>query len=359
MWDLAVREEDYKAVDGMIARFAEAPLSFRIVPAYARHDTAAMARIHEQLKNLDARQSQISGRYMATYLENFTAAEDLARLDLQARRNAAIRLTAQTFLAWLEVARGRWTSAKDAFAEAEQMEGGSAVQIDRAIAAMLPFLEVPRADLEGVRRDIEAWQPNAEPPTGNSNLASALRPQLRLYLLGLLSSRLGDDESALRYARELEALSPPAGGRRVVQALAGTVRADVALRAGNGAEALAQLQPANGEVPLELVTVRPFVNVREYSQEHSRWLRANALVMLGRNDEARRWFETSFQGSPLEFVYRAPVYARLARMEDIRGDRKHAIDHYTRFIKLWRASDPPLQTQIKAAESALRRLRSR
>ena len=144
-----------------------------------------------------------------------------------------------------------------------------------------------------------------------------------------------------------------------MQALAGTVRADVAMRANNAAEALAQLNAANGEVPLELVTVRPFVNVREYSQEHSRWLRANALISVGRNDEARRWLETSFQGSPLEFVYLAPVSARLARMEDIRGDRTRAIDHYTRFIKLWRASDPPLQTQIKASQSALRRLGSR
>jgi tetratricopeptide (TPR) repeat protein len=144
----------------------------------------------------------------------------------------------------------------------------------------------------------------------------------------------------------------------VVQALAGTVRADVALRNDRAAEALADLQPANGDVPLELVTVKPFVNVREYSQEHSRWLRANALAALGRYDEARRWFETSFQGSPLEFVYRAPVYARLARMEDIRGDR-HAIDHYTRFAKLWRDSDPPLQPQVKAAYASLMRLRGR
>ena len=41
MWDLAVREDDYQAVDGMLRRFSGAPLSYRVVPAYARGDSAA------------------------------------------------------------------------------------------------------------------------------------------------------------------------------------------------------------------------------------------------------------------------------------------------------------------------------
>jgi hypothetical protein len=52
------------------------------------------------------------------------------------------------------------------------------------------------------------------------------------------------------------------------------------------------------------------VNSREYSQEFARYLRAESLRALGRNDEARRWLETSFQGSPLEMVYSAAVRRR-------------------------------------------------
>jgi tetratricopeptide (TPR) repeat protein len=357
MWDLAVREEDYDAAETMVQRYVKAPLSFRIVPAYARGDSARFAGFREDLRALDARQSQIAARYMATYLEDFAAAEELARLDLQPRRNAAIRLGAQTFLAWLEVARGRWTEAARAFDAAERIDGGQVVRTDRAIAAALPFLEVPSTDVDKIRRDIEAWDTEvhaAVPPT--TGLAAALRPHLRVYLLGLLSSRLEENDRAMRHAQELERLPVPDQARSVVAGLSATVRADVALRSGRPAEALSVLQSANGEVPLELVYVRPFVNVREYTQEHARFLRAEALLALGRHDEARRWLETSFQGSQSELVFLAPVHHRLATVYEQRGDQARAAKHYRSFTTLWRDSDPSLQARVKAAEAALRRL---
>lgn len=359
MWDLAVREEDYKAVDAMLQRYpTKAPLSRRILPAYARNDGATVTRLKEELRALDARQSQIAARYVATFLEDAATAEELARLDLQPRRNAAIRLGAQTFLAWLEVARGRWSAASKAFDEAERMDGGTVVRTDRAIAATLPFLEVPRLELEIIRRDIDAWQPASELTAGNPGLTSDLTPHLRLYLLGLLASRLGDDERAMRHAMELERLSAPEQARNVISGLVATVRADVAMEAGRAAESLRLLQPANGKVPLELVFVKPFVNVSEYTQEHARFLRGEALLALGRNDEARRWLETSFQGSQSELVYLAPVHQRLGKIHEQRGDRARAIQHYRRFTTLWRESDPSLQPQVKAAEGAMRRLGS-
>src|SRR5437870_2441197 len=141
MWDLAVREEDYKAVDAMLQRFSGAPLSMRLVPVWARHDTSGIRAITEEARNLDARQSQIAARYVATFLQDLPAAESLARLDLQPRRNASIRLGAQSFLAWLGLVRGRWSSADSEFSAAERMEGGASVRVERAIAATLPFIE--------------------------------------------------------------------------------------------------------------------------------------------------------------------------------------------------------------------------
>ena len=113
MWDLAVREEDYKAVDAMLQRYSGAPLSFRALPLFARHDSAGVARLLDEARALDARQSQIAARYVATFLRDTTDAVELARLDLQPRRNAGIRLTAQTFLAWLHVANNHWSAARD------------------------------------------------------------------------------------------------------------------------------------------------------------------------------------------------------------------------------------------------------
>lgn len=303
MWDLAVREDDYAAVDSMLSRFSGAPLSYRIPPAHARGDSAAIRQLHDEARALDARQSQIAARFVATYLGDLTTAETLARFDLQPRRNAAIRLGAQTFLAWLELARGNWSAAESAFRIAEGMEGGHSVLLERALAATLPFVNVPATDVASTRADLAAWHPAAAPATGGT-LLTALEPQLRLYLLGLLASRLGEHDTALSLARELEALPAPEQGRKVTQALAATVRADVAMKQNQPARALSLLAPADGQVPLELVVVRPFVHARQYTQEHARFLRAEALRALGRADEAKRWSAASFQGSPLELVYR-------------------------------------------------------
>jgi tetratricopeptide (TPR) repeat protein len=312
MWDLAVREDDYAAVDTMLERYSGAPLSYRIMPAYARRDSAAIAALREEARVLDARQSQIAARYVATFLEDFETAEALARLDLAPRRNAAIRLGAQTFLAWLEVARGRWDSASAAFAVAETMDGSGGVRIDRAVAATLPFVEISDDELRRVRATIDAWQPVPD-ASASPGLAISLRPHLRLYLSGLLSSRLGEyDQAALR-AGEIEQLAAPTEGGHVVGALAATLRADVALERGRPAESLALLSDVNGRVPLELVMIKPFVNVREYAQEHARYLRVAALFATGRDEEARRWLSSAFQGSPLEMVYLAPMRRWLSR----------------------------------------------
>src|SRR5438874_4385965 len=162
MWDLAVREEDYRAVDAMLQRYSGAPLSFRALPLFARHDSAGVARLLDEARALDARQSQIAARYVATFLRDTTDAVELARLDLQPRRNAGIRLTAQTFLAWLEMARGRWRAADSAFTAAERMDGGDAVRIEHALAATLPFLHVPESDLAALQRLVEASPPSPE-----------------------------------------------------------------------------------------------------------------------------------------------------------------------------------------------------
>ena len=355
MWDLAVREDDYAAVDSILSRYSEAPLSYRIVPAYARGDSAGKARHTEEARVLDARQSQIAARYVATFLEDARAAEELARLDLQPRRNAAIRLGAQTLLAWLDVARGRWAGAKASFDIAERMDGGSGARLERALAATLPFLAVPRADLDAARRDLLSWNAS-DPMPGSAGLAAVLRPHYRLYLLGLLSSKLGEADRATAYAAEIDRLPAPAGAEGVVASLAATVRADVAWRRGDPARTLEVLSSVDGAVPLELVYVKPFVNVREYTQEHARYLRAQALMAVGRPEDARGWFENSFQGSPAELAYLAPMHAALGRLDEQRGALADAALHLQKFVALWSSAEAALQPRVDTARAALRRL---
>ena len=356
MWDLAVREDDYAAAASMVSRMKSPPPSMQILLTFARGDAAARAEIVERARGLDSHQSQIGARFVATFLQDFAAAESLARLDLQERRSLPIRVRAQTFLAWLELARGRWSAAKAAFAAAERMDQASPLLVHRAMAASLPFLGVPRSDIESIRAELAAKNFAAEAAEPNAGLAIRLQPHLRLYLLGLLSTRLGDQPSAARFAAELEQTEGPQEARDVISGLAQTVRADIAAQSGR----IAPTGPADrGAIPLELVSVRLFSNAREYSLEHARYLQVLQLRAKEQYREALRWIETSFQGSPSEIVYLAPMHLLRGEIYEHLGERQKALDHYRRFVSLWRDCDPALRSRVDEAQAAIARLERR
>jgi tetratricopeptide (TPR) repeat protein len=356
MWDLAVREEDYQGADSMMRRMTAPPLSMRMLLTFARGDSAARARILEEARASDSRQSQIAARYVATFLEDFPTAKALAELDLGPRRKPPIRATAQLFLAWLEVSRGRWTAAKAAFARAERMEAPP-VLVQQAIAATLPFLAVPRSDLDSLRTKVELWNPEAAVSEPDAGLGSRLQPHLRLYLLGLLNSRRGDDTGALRMAREIESLEGPDEARALIRALALTIRADVALQGGRVDQARQALESVRGEVPLELVSVPLYASVREFTQEHARHLRLLVLSAKRQHQDALQWIETSFQGAPSEIVYLAPMHLQRAEIYEQLGEREKAADHYRRFVNLWRDCDSTLRPVLEGARAELARVR--
>ena len=356
MWDLAVREEDYEGADSMMRRMAAPPLSMRILSTFARGDSAARAAITAEARTADSRQSQIGARYVATFLNDLPGARSLAALDLAPRRSPPIQVNAQLFLAWLELARGRWMAAKAAFARAEGMPGAPPVLIQRALGATLPFLRVPRNDLDSLRREVELWEPGTETSGTDAGLAAQLNPQLRLYLLGLLSARLGDYEGALRRAAEIERSSIPEEARAAMHALAMTVRADAALLGPSQDLAWELLRRVQGEVPLELVSVPAYANVREFTQEHAGYLRVLLLRLQQKNRDALQWAATAFQGAPSEIAYLAPMHLERAELYERLGEPERAVEHYQRFVRLWRDCDPALQPVVERARSELARL---
>jgi tetratricopeptide (TPR) repeat protein len=356
MWDLAVREQDYASAQAMLQRYRGAPpWSNRMLLAFVRGDSAARAGLREEAKASENRQVQIAARFVATYLGDLTSAEELARLELAWRRQPAIRQGTQLLLGWLEIGRGRWSSARLAFLAAER-EGAAAGRVHRALAAALPFLVLPRSDLLAVRSEIEAWNP-ARDPDERTATATALRPHLRLYLLGLLSSRLDQPAEAQRYSDQLERLSVQPGSAAVIRGLAQTIRADVAWQADNPAGVFTALGEVIPEIPLELVSVPAFVLAREYTLEHARYLRAAALTALRRDSEALQGLRTGLQGAPNEFAYLAPVSRLLGEIAERAGDRAGAIEHYDQVVRLWKDGDQAQRAAAAEAGERLRRLR--
>ncbi len=347
MWTLAVREEDYTTADSLMRRKFPAdkvPLGHRGILAIVRRDSAAFELILDKVRN-QASGYRFGPEWIALYLNDFSRAAEFAQAALASPRPAAVRDSVHQLLALLALAEGRWNAAKLEFAQAAR--GISSARRLRALAATWRFLAVPRADLAALRGELSQWDPSADAPEPNPGLASTLRPHLRLYLLGLLSSRLGDDTDALRYASALERMDRPVEAAKLVRDLAQTVRAEVALRLGRAADALEMLEPIRGEVPPELLA-HPF-----YSEEGSRYLRAELLYQLGRDEEALRWLSNGFQETPEELVLLAPTHLLQAELYERLGDRKQAADHYSRFIQLWRSCDPELRPSVEKAKARL------
>ena len=146
--------------------------------------------------------------------------------------------------------------------------------------------------------------------------------------------------AALSYAH-------PAAAVALVRDLARTIRADVEWRRGRSAEALKLLEPVRGEVPPELL-VDPF-----FSEEGARYLRAELLYQLGDDREALQWFSNGFQGTPNEVAFLAPIHLRQAELYERLGDKEQAINHYSRFIRLWNSCDPELRPSVERARQRM------
>ena len=347
MWDLAVREEDYAKADSLLRRkFSpdKLPTVHRAIMAAVQRDSAAQARLHGDIRRQTSG-SLSAPKVIALYLNDFSAAEEFAQAALASPRPRAARAQVHQTLAVLELAKGKRRAAASQFALAERSLP-SARRL-RALAATWQFLAVPDSELVALRDELETWDPGTEAPDATPGLASALQPQLRLYLLALLSSRSGDQAKALQYAAELEKSEHPDAAVALVRDLARTIRADVEWRRGRSAEALKLLEPVRGEVPPELL-VDPF-----FSEEGARYLRAELLYQLGDDREALQWFSNGFQGTPNEVAFLAPIHLRQAELYERLGDKEQAINHYSRFIRLWNSCDPELRPSVERARQRM------
>jgi hypothetical protein len=158
-------------------------------------------------------------------------------------------------------------------------------------------------------------------------------PHQRLYVLGLLASKLGEFEKALSYADSIEMLPNPAE-TAVPLEYAATVRANVARDRGRpAADVLTLLEPVRGRVPAA-VYGRPM-----FSQERARFLRAEALHGVGRDDEALRWLSDSFTVWRAGVYYKAPVLHLTARIHDANSRPDEARDAREAFDRVWSRAD--------------------
>lgn len=340
MMHLAVSEDDIARADSLVAKVGK-DYADSAMFAIVHGDSALTRRLLSEAKGAAPFGEVGSASWEVGWLGRPELAEPFARA-AAARPEQPER--GNLLLAANLISQGRWTAADSAFAAAAATTADPRPRIAQGLMASLPFLAVPRPELEAIRTELAAPGP---PATG---AGSALVPALRSYALGLLASRLGDGPGALRAADQLDTMQVTADDRAALRALAAVVRADVALASRRPAEALTLLENVRGEVPLELSGNASF------GEDYGRFLRAEALLATGNDGEALRWLENGFDATPDEWIFRAQVALRLGDVYERRGERQKAVDAYSRFIQLWKRCDARLRPAVDEARARLARL---
>jgi tetratricopeptide (TPR) repeat protein len=316
-------------------------------------DTAGEARFIADLRVRPDPWAQPSAGVVFWLTGDLSVGRRLWRLITEPHRSRGYREIAHVTLAKLELTNGRRSAASAELDALDALDRAAALE-HRAYYALTRFWKTPRSELVALRDSLQRWDPSSARAEGDGLIAEhrPAHPYLRLYLLGMLSARLGEPSEALGYAAELERAdsSSPLG---VFAADQGKfVRAEVAWMGGRPEEALALLDQARywtTDSRMHDKGDSPF-----FIQLHERFARAELLYELGRHEDALPWYRAL---SYRDYLYTAPAHLRLAQIYERRGVWVKAFEHYSRFLELWRDSDPALQPLVQQARQAMARLR--
>jgi DNA-binding SARP family transcriptional activator len=307
LMEFAAERADTAAFDSLLAgvdRTSQQLLSWKAARAVAWGSRAEAEASVRQLRDAADVVIGIAAARTAVHFREPGRAQMLARALTQPGRPASWRAAGHVILAQSDLAVGDWRGADAALDTASAFEEGWALEL-RALGALLPDAPPDPRRLGELRDQLEAWDPGRATPEMAFFFAihADVHPSLRLYLLALLSTRLGDDEATERYADALRGTGRSPEGRGLVTSLLLSVEAHRAWTRGDAVEALRILEQQRTTAPLERIAFSPF-----FALSLDRYLRAEALRTLGRSREALRWYTTLTDGP--DVLFWAPAQRR-------------------------------------------------
>jgi tetratricopeptide (TPR) repeat protein len=335
---------------------ASVPPELRAPRVLAGNDSIAKKQITDELRTASDFQIWWASN-MVSYTDNPTGARRLARLLIEPTRSLQVRGVGHLMLAHYAAAGGQWTTAEEELAAAEPLYRAPTIVFKPMLAAA-PFWQVPDEDLEAIREQLGVWDGSGAAPGHELDrqfvFAEGMYPLLRMYLLGLVSARLREDARAGEYAAELEGLKGPEHAASLPQDLARSVRAQVAINQERPKDALALLEQARMEtLPGQFIFS---YGTSFFMQNHERFLRAELLHELGRDEEALGWYGAfPFLGYS-SAIYRGPSHLRRGEIYEQAGDHEKALKHYMLFVEWWKDADPELQPQVEDVRRRIARL---
>jgi tetratricopeptide (TPR) repeat protein len=323
--------------------------AIRALQAFALGDRQKQDQVLAELERSDGPAIAMAFLEVSLYARNLRGAERIAQLLAAPSRPPRVRSYGQVALAHLALARGKWADARKALEVIAPWDPWTSLEY-RALFSSLSFLPVSQAELSAIRDGLVNLDPPSVPRVDNPAVFIDshydLHLLLRMYLMALVSARMGDIDHAKQYSEEIERQKFPTGYKSLAADFARSVRAQIDRVQGKPSEALKELEPILAETknPLE----SPFV-----SEAYERFTRAELLYELGRYPEALGWFDHLVESSVFEFVYLPLSHLRRAEILDRQGDSKNAAVSYKAFIDLWRDCDPELRPMVDLARRRL------
>jgi tetratricopeptide (TPR) repeat protein len=324
-------------------------MEIRAIRAFALGDRPGLKYVTRQLLARPRQLPAATAIQVAVYQDDLSGAENFARTLLDPGEARITRGFAHRLLAQTSLARGQVGRAELELTASAAIDPDPALEL-QSLYVTFPLFSFPRSTIAQVLNAVEAWRTVDSPADSLHTAAHAgLHEHIRLHRLGVLRLALGDTAGARKAVAALEALRGDERSRRYARTLAWSLRARRVAAARRPNDALAMLDRADWTPAAEV-----FV-----AEVADRFLRAELLEQVGRQEDALRWYESIAQRAIYELVYLAPAELRQAVIHDRLGNRTEALRHYRRLVELWRDCDPALRPVLREAARRINELEHR
>ena len=359
--EVAALEGNAREADSLLARYEHSVgaehvmLASRALRAYAFGDASARAAVGTQLASDRGFWLILSVWYVAVFGRDLDDARHIARLLVDPLRPPEQQGFGRVLLAHLALARGQWREARAELAIARAHAPAEAVE-QQLLLSLSPLLATPAGVVDAQRFALEHLAP---PPPGEPASTipwprppNSMQPMIRAYLDGLASARTGNTAATEHALARLARAPDPSNGSALREGFVLSIVAERERMAGRPDSALAALERGARATPFVAAWTSGIV-----SQAYERFMRAELLHALHRDDEALSWYGTFGENSPYDLVYLAPSLFRQAQIYDARGEKALAMQRYARFLELWKNCDAELRPMTTVAQQRLAALR--
>lgn len=271
---------------------------------------------------------------------------------LQAEGDATLRRFAWSQLSALHLVRGRLGDAERARDQAGETNLARSVSRDSVAEKLW-------------RASLDVWHRNqrergfarlervlAQTPLNSLPLVSPLQSEPYYLWVARIFAQAQRPDRARAMLAQFNAANRDTALKRVSEPAVYGVLGEIALAEGRPREALREFRRADrlADGPIQLFALGLHADV------------GRAFDQAGMADSAIATFELYLETPQLtrfshDAVYLAHILQRLGALYEAKGDRAKAIEHYERFIQLWRNADPELQPRVAEARRRIELLR--